>query len=169
MCDKIIRLSKSPFSPNCVRSEPLIQRGHNRFNEEVGPRREENGNRVEVLIWGLWEHQTYAINDFIFVDTDCVAFNKGPMSSLLAWWKKNDKHGKHFHDKRKQFHPLVLSVDGMLGNESYVVLNQFSWLMEEKLEESVSHVCRWIHGKIVIAVAQFYSLMIHGACLHSPL
>ena len=41
--------------------------------------------------------------------------------------------------------------------------------MEKKVEEPVSHVCRWIKGQISIAVVRSYSRMLHGALPPSPL
>ena len=67
------------------------------------------------------------------------------------------------------FYLFVISVDGMLGKESLVVLVNLSQLMAAKMKESISHVHDWINDRIAITVAIMYSCMIRGACLHSPL
>ena len=50
------------------------------------------------------------------------------MVILLDLWGKlnKDKHGNHFHKQWKQFSPFVISVDGMIGKESIVVLANLS-------------------------------------------
>ena len=41
--------------------------------------------------------------------------------------------------------------------------------MAVKSEESISHMCGWVIGNIVIAVERLYSCMISGALLPSTL
>ena len=89
------------------------------------------------------------------------------MGTLMAQWKKEkkDKHGKHCNERRKKVSPFFLSVDGMLGKEALVVLANLSRLVAAKMEEPISHVHGWVIGRIAIAVARSYSLMIRGAHL----
>ena len=58
------------------------------------------------------------------------------------------------------FYPFVLSVDGLLGKESHIVLANLSQLVAEKMEEPILHMCSWFNGLIVITVARLYSFMI---------
>ena len=90
---------------------------------------------------------------------------------LLTWQlkKKKDNNGKNCHEKQKHFSPFLLYVEGMLGNEAIVVLANLSQLMEAKMEKPISHVRGWVNGQFGIMVARFYSHMVHGACLPSPL
>ena len=67
-----------------------------------------------------------------------------------------DKHGKHCHEKWGFFLRFVLSVYGILWREAPVVLANLSRLVEEKTDEPISHVHRWINVWIVIAVARSY-------------
>ena len=39
---------------------------------------------------------------------------------------KNDKHAKHCHEQWKHFPPFVVSIYGMLGKETLVVLADLS-------------------------------------------
>ena len=43
---------------------------------------------------------------------------------------------------------FIMSIDGMLGKESQVLLNQLSRLMDKKLEEPVFYVYRWINHEL---------------------
>ena len=70
------------------------------------------------------------------------------MAVLLDQCKtiNKDKHGKHCQNKRKQFYPFVISVDGMLGREALVVIVQLSQTMAGKMYKPISHVQGWING-----------------------
>ena len=81
------------------------------------------------------------------------------MAALLDWWEKikKDKHSKNCHHQWKYFYPFVLSVDGMLGRESPVVLVNLSRIMAVKMDKPISHVQGCINGRISIAVARLNS------------
>ena len=87
------------------------------------------------MVQGLWHRQVDAIIDVKLGEDDADSYKYEPMTALLARWGniKKDKHGKHWHDQRKHFSPFVLSVRGMLGRKSLVVLSQFSQVMSEKI------------------------------------
>ena len=127
--------------------------------------------RGGLLIRGVWNRQTNAIIYVKLGDADANTYRFEPMVTLMARWEKmkKDKHGKHCHEQRKHFSPFALSVDGMLGREALVVLANLSRLIAVKMNEPLSHVRGWINGRIAIAVARSYSLMIREARLLSPL
>ena len=78
------------------------------------------------MIRGLWDFQFDAIIDVKLGDSDADTYKYKPMTSLLVRWEniKKNKYGKHCHDQRKKFWLIVLSVDGIIGRESLVVLSQ---------------------------------------------
>ena len=80
------------------------------------------------MIWVLWDRQAEAIIDVKIGDADTDSYRFEPMVNLLTWWEKinKDNHSKHCHDQRNYFSPFFLSVNGMLGKESLVVLANFS-------------------------------------------
>ena len=88
------------------------------------------------MIRCLLDCQVDAIIDIKLGDNDADTYKYEPMIALLARSEniKKDKHGKHCNDQRKHFSPFVLSVDGILGRGSLVVLSQLSLFMEEKRE-----------------------------------
>ena len=124
-----------------------------------------------MIVQGLWDCQFDAIIDVRNGDADADSYKYEPVTALLARWEtiKKDNHNKHCHDQLKHFSPFVLSVDGILGKESLVLLSQLSQVMEEKREEPLPQVRGWVNGRIAIAVSRSYSQMICGARLPSPL
>ena len=115
-----------------------------------------------VLIRSLCYRHTDAIIDVKLGDTHEKIYIFEPMSALLAWWEKIKKynHDNHCHEQQIIFSPFVLSVDGMLGREALVILENLSQLMAAKMDEPISHVQVWINGQFEIAVARSYSRMI---------
>ena len=82
--------------------------------------------REYILIQGLWESQTDAINDIRFGDSENETYKKKPMKPLLVWWdiEKKENQGKHCHEQRETFFPFVLSVDIMLGKDAlFMIVN----------------------------------------------
>ena len=124
-----------------------------------------------MTIQVLWDRQVDAIIGVKLGYADAYTYKYEPMTSLLARWEniKKDKHGKRCNEQYKHFSPFVLSVDGMIGRESLVVLYQFSQFMADKSEELRSQVRGWLNRRITITVARSYSRMIRGAWLPSPL
>ena len=56
------------------------------------------------------------------------------MEALLDWWESINKykHINHCNNQQKQFLTFVISVDGMLGRETLVVLAKLSQTMAAK-------------------------------------
>ena len=111
------------------------------------------------MVRGLWDRQVDSIIDVKLCDADADSYKYEPMIALLSRWEtiKKDKHGKQFHEQRKQFSPFVLSFDRMLRREALIVLSQLSRAMAKKREEPLSQVQGWVNRRIVIAVARSYS------------
>ena len=78
----------------------------------------------DVVIQGLWSGQVEAIIDVIIGDSGVDSYKYEPMEALLFCWKtiENYKHGKNCNEQRKHFFSFVLSVDGIIGRETLVVL-----------------------------------------------
>ena len=112
--------------------------------------------RGDVMIRCLWDHQFKSINDVKLGDADADSYKYEPMSEFLAQWEmiKNDKHGNHCHDQRKNFSPFVLSVDRMLGGGALVLLSQLSQFMAAKRVKPLLQVWGWVNGQITIVVAR---------------
>ena len=61
------------------------------------------------------------------------------------------------YDQQKHFYFFVISVDGMMGKEAQVILATLSIIMDDKIDEPISHVKCWFNGRIEIEVANLYS------------
>ena len=141
MRDKILYLSRRAFISEYVRAKPLIHQGRTRSELEIRQGSDKHKDtRGGAMIQGLWDRQVNAIIDVKLGETDTDTYKYKPMTSLLARWEniKKDKNSKHWHNQRKHFSPFVISVDGMLGRESLVLLSQLSQVMAKKRKEPLS-------------------------------
>ena len=64
------------------------------------------------------------------------------MDKFLAGWEKTKKkkHRQAYYDQRRHFYSFVLSVDGILGKESLLVLTILSIIVAAKMDEHILHV-----------------------------
>ena len=67
------------------------------------------------------------------------------------------------------FSLFVLSVYGVMGKDTQVVLATLSQIMATKMDETILHVKSWVNGQIAIAVARSYSQVLRGAQFPIPL
>ena len=110
--------------------------------------------RGDVLIRGLWDRHNNTITEVKFGDADVDTYRFEWIENILALWEKmkKDKQSKNCHNQRKHFSLFVISVDGMLGKDSPVVLANLRRLMAEKMDDPISHLRGCINGQIVIEV-----------------
>ena len=76
--------------------------------------------------------------------------------------EKKDTHGKNFHEQRKTFSPLVLSVDGILGKEAIVLLSNFSSTNGRKTQ-GTHFTCTWMGRRPNINCSNEV-LLLHDLC-----
>ena len=95
-----------------------------------------------LIIWDLWDRHNYSIIDVKLGDADAYTYRFEPIAVHLDQWDKikKYKHINNFHDQQKHFSLFVLSIYGMLGRESLVVLASLSQLMAEKMDEPILHM-----------------------------
>ena len=72
------------------------------------------------------------------------------------------------HDQQKKSFLFVLTVDGILGKEALVTLNNLIRLIVTKIEEPLSQVRGWVNRWIESTVMRLYYRMILRASLPSP-
>ena len=137
VCDELLYLSGRALTSESVCAEPLthqvrtisernIRQGSEKYKETRG----------YLTIQGLWYQQDDTIIDVRLGNADADSYKYEPMAALRAWreTRKKNKDGKDCHNQQKVFSPFVLSVNGMLGKESLVLLLQLSQIMAEKMD-----------------------------------
>ena len=76
---------------------------------------------------GFWQDHSTCVFDVQVSDTDAPSCgNADPLTTLQRLvGAKKAKHGPACHERRKEFTPLIFSVDGMLETEARAALKRF--------------------------------------------
>ena len=75
---------------------------------------------ADLSIRGVWQPQTVALFDIRVVDTDAPSYSHRDVAAILstAEEEKKRKYCDAAEVRRASFTPLVISVDGVLGQEA---------------------------------------------------
>ena len=140
--EKLLYLAWKSFPSSAVQGEPILHHGRSRSEREIIQGSVNVETRGDVLIRYLWGIYTNAIINVKLRNAHTDTHRFGTMVTLLAWWDKmkNYNHDKHYHKQWKHCSPFILSVDGMLGRDSFFVLSNLIPPMEAKIDEPILHV-----------------------------
>jgi hypothetical protein len=115
---------------------------------------------------GFWQCGHTAIFDVHIMDTQSCSYQNKDYQKVLAQQEKEKKNQYLCPclEMRKDFTPLVYSVDGIAGREAKSVEKRLTYHLSKKwhkpLPQMVYHVC-WI--RMSIAVVRANSLLIRGS------
>ena len=81
---------------------------------------------------------------------------------------KKDKYLAACHAQRKDFTPLVYSVDGVPGREARIAERLLASLLAEKWNKPFSQVAHYVRVQMSIAIVQSNSLLLRGSRDREP-
>ena len=162
-------LCKSAFSPGSVTTEPFIYSLKDRTSPPTS-----SATRVEargdVAVFNFWQRGTTAIFDVHVTDTNSPSYKAHNPLTILARQEKakKDKYVQPCIERRRQFTPLVFSVDGLVATEAEAACKHLAAKLAEKWKEQYSVTCGYVRSKIGLALIQASSLCIRGIreCRH---
>ena len=160
------QLCAKALTPSAVTDEPLIHSGRdiqqraNGHGNEVPPE-----SRGDVSAHGFWKRGTTAIFDVRITDTDAPTYrNQDPVKVLALHEKlKKDKYLEKCLERRRQFTPLVFSVDGLRGKETDAAAKRLASLLAAKWNRAYSDVCNYVRSRLAIALVRSTSMCLRGA------
>ena len=105
-----------------------------------------------------------AVFDVRITDTDCPSSRHKEPHRVLASHEqvKKKKYLQACLERRRQFTPLVYSVDGMMGKEAQAATKQLAFLLAAKWNAAYSNVCGYVKSRQMLVLVRTTSL-----CLHS--
>ena len=98
----------------------------------------------------MWQPQMKALFDICVIDTDAPSYRQcSPLSVLdsRAVEKKTVYHSA-VEDRRGNFTPFVLSVDGLLQREASHFVKHISASLAFRWEKSFSDVLAFVHSRL---------------------
>jgi hypothetical protein len=159
------RMCASAFTSGAVSDEPLIPTSQDRVQRDAsGATTVPPESRGDIAVRGFWKRQTTAIFDVRVTDTDCASqVGQDPKKVLLRHEK--EKKGKYLDRciaSRRQFTPLVFSVDGLQGVEAQAASKQLAAKLAGKWKRPYSEMCGFVRSRLSLALVRATSLMLRG-------
>jgi hypothetical protein len=124
-----------------------------------------NENRGDVAVDGFWKHGRRCIFDVRITDTECRSTRNHDPSKVLAKCEKLKKD-KHLHaclEQRRDFTPLVYSVDGMSGRETKQAERQIASALSTKWCREYSEMVAFVRARMALSVVRSNSLLLRGS------
>ena len=134
---------------------------------------EERGDVGYIGFWRSGRETT--IFDIRVTDTDAKSYLPTEVSKVLERQEK-EKKGKYLTsclEMRKDFTPLVYSVDGVAGREARSAEKRLASMLADKWKQQYSQIVYYVRVRMQIALVRSTSLLIRGSrnhrghCFHS--
>ena len=125
----------------------------------------ESENRGDKGCHGFWKGGRGCVFDVRLTDTECRSTrNQDPEKVLDRCEKqKKDKHLAACHERRKDFTPLVYSVDGMAGRETKLAERRLASKLAEKWGREYSEMVGFVRTKMTMSVIRANTLLVRGS------
>jgi hypothetical protein len=159
-------LCAKALTPSAVSDEPLIHTGRDGNDREHAPGAEAPPElRGDVAAHGFWRRGATAIFDIRITDTDAQSNRSKPPKKVLAIQEKEkkDKYVEPCLARRRQFTPLVFSVDGLRGAEADAATKKLASLLAAKWKRTYSEVCGFVRSRLAITLVRTTSLCLRSA------
>ena len=156
--------------PSAVRDEPYLI-GRNR--DEAPPPADPDAPvpprppdlRGDISAHGFWRRGRDCIFDVSISDTDGKSYGKREPEKVLASREKTKrkKYRQVCEDQRRDFTPLVYSVDGLVGEEARRAAKRLGRLLSNKWKRVHSDCCGYVTARLSIALVRSASLCLRNS------
>ena len=126
--------------------------------------------RADVGVHGFYKRGRPCLFDMRITDTDAHSQrHKQPDAVLLAHEKeKKRKYSGVCKELRKDFVPMVYSVDGMAGSDARAAEKQCAAYLAVKWRRQYSEMVHFVRVRMALALARSVSLCIRGSRSREP-
>jgi hypothetical protein len=158
-------LCAQAFTESAVSDEPLIPTSRDRLPVNAqGHHESVQEQRGDVSCRGFWKRGTTAIFDVRITDTDQPSYLATAPARVLASQEKEkkDKYLDACLSTRRQFTPLVFSVDGLAGAEAKAAMKRLASRLSAKWKRAYSAVCGFVRSRLAFAVVRGSNRCIRG-------
>ena len=126
---------------------------------------EPTGERGDASCHGFWQRGRDAIFDIRITDTECRSYRNRDHAKVLESQEK-EKKKKYLascHAMRKDFTPLVYSVDGIAGREAKSAEKRLASYLSVKWRRNYSEMVFYVRSRMALSVVRSNSLLIRGS------
>ena len=121
--------------------------------------------RGDASVQGFWERRRTAVFDMRITDTDSRSQRNTDPAKILARHEK-EKKNKYLHsclEQRRDFTPMVYSVDGLAGREAKAAEKRLAGHLSAKWKKEYSTMVHYVRVRMAISVVKANSLLIRGS------
>ena len=121
--------------------------------------------RGDASCHGFWKRGRTCIFDMRITDTDAKSYRKKDFGKVLLQHEKEkkDKYLQTCLELRKDFTPMVYSVDGIAGREARNAEKRLATHLASKWNRGYSQMVYYVRVRMAIAVVRANSLLIRGS------
>jgi len=121
--------------------------------------------RGDAAVGGFWQRRRDCIFDFRITDTDQHSYrNTEPQKCLAKMEKeKKDKYLRSCHEQRKDFTPMVYSIDGLRGREAAFAEKKLASHLAERWKKDYSQMAYYVRVRMSLAVVRSNTLLLRGS------
>ena len=121
--------------------------------------------RGDAGVHGFWKHGRQAVFDIRVTDTEARSYrHKDPVKVLADHeQEKKRKYLRPCLELRKDFTPMVYSVDGMAGREAKAAERRMAAYLAEKWHRPYSQMVHFVRLRMRMSIARSNSLLIRGS------
>jgi hypothetical protein len=125
----------------------------------------ENENRGDIAVDGFWRTGRRCIFDVRITDTECRTTRNQEVEKVLKKCEKEkkDKYLRACHEMRRDFTPLVYSVDGCAGRETKQAEKKLAGALAGKWDREYSEMVGYVRARMALAVVRANTLLIRGS------
>ena len=133
--------------------------------QEDDPSSGDSGLCLNLGIQGVWQPQVEALFDISVIDTDASSYRRRSPVSVLDSdvVEKKRVYRSAVQDRRGNFTPFVLSVDGLLQREASHFVKCLSASWASRWEKSFSDVLAFVHSRLQFASVCSASMCLRGS------
>ena len=121
--------------------------------------------RGDASCYAFWQRGRDCIFDVRITDTEARSHQNKDPKKVLAQQEK-EKKGKYLntcHELRKDFTPLVYSVDGMAGREAKNAERRLAHHLAAKWARPQSQLVNYVRVRIALSIARANTLLLRGS------
>jgi hypothetical protein len=125
----------------------------------------DNENRADKGVMGFWKRGRECLFDVRITDTESRSTRNQDPARIIAKCEK-EKKAKHLEaclERRKDFVPLVYSVDGISGREAKSAERRLASALAWKWKRHYSEMCGYVRARMALSVVRANTLLIRGS------
>ena len=120
---------------------------------------------ADLSVRGVWVPQSEVLFEVRIFNTDAQSYlNRPPLDVLsAAEEEKKRKYHQACIERRAQFTPLCISVDGIMGKEASIFVRRLTERLFFKWDSNYSNVLCWIRTRLTFVILQATILCLRGS------